>query len=101
MGHKLSPHDNELYQRVDEVLHFIWDPIGVAGIPAARGEYNSYLPLVFQMLKSGLKASQVASALNDFVTGNMNLAEDIERSKEVAKILTDWRDALTKKYDAR
>jgi hypothetical protein len=39
MGRKLSPEQNELYKRVDEVLHYVWDSIGVAGEPHARDEY--------------------------------------------------------------
>ena len=48
MGTKLEPHDEELYRRVDEVLHYIWDPIGVAGAPMARDEYYAYLPQIFR-----------------------------------------------------
>ena len=51
MGKKLEPKDEELYRRVDEVLHYILDPIGVSGIPQARDEYYSYLPGVFQLVK--------------------------------------------------
>lgn len=41
MGHKLSQADMDLYRAVDEVLHFIWDPIGVRGFPEARDEYHA------------------------------------------------------------
>ena len=30
MGSKLSPHDMRLYRAVDEVLHYVWNPIGCA-----------------------------------------------------------------------
>ena len=50
MGQKLPPDQMELYRRVDEVLHYLWDPIGVAGAPEARDEYYSYLPHVFSLL---------------------------------------------------
>ena len=42
MGRGISSLDEELYRRVDEVLHYLWDPIGVAGIPEARDEYYGY-----------------------------------------------------------
>ncbi len=32
----------ELYQRIDEVLYYVWDPIGVSDEPCARAEYSSY-----------------------------------------------------------
>jgi hypothetical protein len=50
MGQKLNPKENELYKRTDEILFYIWDPIGVSPDPYARDEYLSYLPQVFQML---------------------------------------------------
>ncbi len=51
MGQKLSLSELELYRRTDEVLHYLWDPIGVAGIPEARDEYHSYLPVVFSLVE--------------------------------------------------
>ena len=53
MGQKLPPDQLELYRRTDEVLHYIWDPIGVAGDPYARDEYDSYLPHVYSHLLKG------------------------------------------------
>jgi hypothetical protein len=32
--------DRDLYRMVDEILHYVWDPIGVAGEARARDEYN-------------------------------------------------------------
>jgi hypothetical protein len=40
MGRKLTDTELELYRRVDEVLYYVWEPIGVASSPAAHG----YLP---------------------------------------------------------
>jgi hypothetical protein len=63
MRTKLNPHNKELYRRVDEVLHYIWDPIGVCGIPEARDEYNSYLPQVFSMLKANAPEQELINFL--------------------------------------
>lgn len=49
----LSKNKNELYSRIDEVLHYVWDPIGISGVPEARDEYHSYLPVVFGKVKRG------------------------------------------------
>ena len=43
MGQKLPPCEAKLYRHCDEILHYIWDPIGVAGRTGARDEYDSYL----------------------------------------------------------
>ena len=53
MGQKLVPNDLALYRGTDEVLHYIWDPIGVAGCPYARDEYHGYLPRVYSLLIAG------------------------------------------------
>jgi hypothetical protein len=33
---------NNLESAINEVLHYIWDPIGIQDMPAARDEYESY-----------------------------------------------------------
>lgn len=43
--------DNELKNRVDEVLFYIWDPIGVSHEPCARWEYKSYIPQVLRLIE--------------------------------------------------
>jgi hypothetical protein len=50
MGQKLNPVENEIYKRVDEVLYYLWDPIGVSPDPEARDEYYSYIPEIFSLL---------------------------------------------------
>lgn len=51
MGQKLGDTELELYRRVDEVLYYVWDPIGVAPNAVTRDEYQRYLPEVFAMLQ--------------------------------------------------
>ena len=53
-----------LYNRVDEILHYVWDPIGVAGIPEARDEYDSYLAHVVELLRTGVPAERIAEHLH-------------------------------------
>lgn len=53
VGRIFNTKDNELYKRIDEILHYIWDLIGVAEIPQCRDEYQPYLPKAYQLVKSG------------------------------------------------
>lgn len=62
-GQRLGAADAEFYRRVDEVLHYLWDPCGVAGEPYARDEYYSYLPRVFSALKAGAGVEEIAEML--------------------------------------
>jgi len=94
MGTKLSPPDEELYRRVDEVLHYIWDPIRISGIPMARDEYYSYLPNVFSLLKANVEAEPIAKYLFEVSTDRMGLNENREKDSEVAKILLDWKETI-------
>jgi hypothetical protein len=41
-----SKYEQDLLTRINEVLHYIWDPIAVRGEPNARDEYDSYVPPV-------------------------------------------------------
>ena len=100
MGRKLSPFEKELHQRTDEVMHCVWDPIGVAGIPQARDEYGSYLPQVFSMLIERKREDEIAEYLTGIEANRMGLTPASEKASQVASILTDWCETLRGKYDA-
>ena len=94
MGEKLSPPDLELYRAVDEVLHYVWDPIGVSTIPQARDEYHSYLPNVFGCLRNGESSQSIAAYLNAVTTNRMGLSANAQHDLKVAEILIDWQDSI-------
>uniref|UniRef100_UPI003F4960A5 hypothetical protein n=1 Tax=Cupriavidus necator TaxID=106590 RepID=UPI003F4960A5 len=84
----------ELYRRVDEVLYYVWDPIGVARSPAARNEYQGYLPEVFSMLLQGADASTIAAYLDAVATDRMGLHDQGQHSKRAAELLLDWKTEI-------
>lgn len=92
-----GPRDLELYSRIDEVLHFIWDPIGVAGIPEARDEYDGYLPQVFRLLKENTGEERIASHLLGVATHDMGTVADPSRARMAASALVDWAKTLAEK----
>lgn len=101
MRQELSPEHKELYQRVDEVLHYLWDPIGVSDVPEARDEYHSYLPHVFSLLVRRATTQEIVDFLDDTATQTMGLANTErgrECSKEVVSILENWRDVIHERY---
>lgn len=98
MGKKLSPPDQELYHRVDEVLHYIWDPIGVSSAPTARDEYYSYLPRVFGLLKVNADVGQIADYLFEISTKQMGLAGRHAHDLQVAEVLLDWKATILGKH---
>jgi hypothetical protein len=62
---KQSKMREALHMRASEVLHYFWDPIGIAGIPATRGEYDFYLPKLVEMLIAGDSERLLARYLMD------------------------------------
>jgi hypothetical protein len=94
MKTKFSPPDDALYERIDEVLHCVWDPIGVSGVAAARDEYQSYVPAILGLLKDSADAERIAAHLNDITSKRMGLNEDGKKALSVARILLGWKKAL-------
>ncbi len=91
MGRSLSPTNEELYRRIDEVLHYFWDPIGVAGIPGARDEYDAYLSHVFSLLQAETGADEIADYLTGISTQSMGLGNNRERDRHTAALLLEWK----------
>ena len=48
---------------IRRVLIDEWDPIGVRGVPAAVGEYDSYIGRIYQILKGSRSADDLADYL--------------------------------------
>ncbi|MEY2562272.1 MAG: hypothetical protein QOH88_465 [Verrucomicrobiota bacterium] len=90
----------ELYRRVDEVLHYIWDPIGVAGTPEARDEYYSYLPHVFSLVQSAAPREEITTFLLTTASEDMGLIgrhQLRKRAEEVTEILERWRHVIAER----
>ena len=98
MGTKLISKDAELYQAVDEVLHYIWDPIGISDVQRARDEYHSYLPQVFELLCQGAAPESIASYLGKMTTESMGLSVNAKHDLRVAGLLIDWKEAIDEKF---
>lgn len=94
MGQKRSPQDAELYRRVDEVLYYLWDPIGVSEIPSARNEYYGYLPQAFSLLKSSPNGTDLEKYLLSVAIDRMGIEGSsalLLRTQQVVEILFDYK----------
>jgi hypothetical protein len=89
-----SNYEKELYQRVNEVLHYIWDPIGVRGEPNARDEYDSYVPQIYSLLQRDAAAEEIATHLDRIATEDMGLNSNKKHALLTAQTLRDWRAKL-------
>ena len=94
MGKKLPPQEMKLYRQTDEILHYMWDPIGVAGIAQARDEYHSYLPQVFQLVLKNETKEKIASYLVEIEENGMGLTPNREAALEIAEVLLNTKEAI-------
>ncbi len=97
MGHELPPREAYLYKRCDEVLHYIWDPIGVAGAPGARDEYDSYLPQVFALVRASSQLEPIVYYLVSVEQDSMGLPGNLDRSRLAAGAHVGWREWIWKR----
>jgi hypothetical protein len=68
-------------EAVRKVLLWDWDPIGVAGIPAAVDEYDCYVAAVAQMVVAGKSAADLAEHLVRIEVDRMGLGGDHDRAR--------------------
>jgi hypothetical protein len=92
MKEKLSTREKELYRRTDEILHYLWDPIGVSDIPQARDEYYSYLPGVFARLIENSKDHEIAVYLVKVEEESMGLTPNKEKALNIAQVLIETKE---------
>ncbi|SJZ31684.1 hypothetical protein SAMN02745126_00238 [Enhydrobacter aerosaccus] len=62
-----------------------WDPIGVAGIPEAADEYDSYAFHLHSMLTAGATSEAVAEYLSWAVTSRMELTGNPAHDRDIAE----------------
>ncbi len=86
--------NGELQRRVDEILYYVWDPIGVSNEPLARGEYDSYVPLVFKLVLENDNIEPISEHLANIATSQMGLPADRKRCDHAAKLLLKHKKAI-------
>ena len=81
----MSPHQSELYQKIDEVLFYDWDPIGVSAMADwPRDEYGSYVHKVYLLALNSDLPEPIAGYLGE-VTEYIGLPIDSSPDIRVAK----------------
>ena len=87
----LMPNDNELWDRIEEVVHYIWDPIGICDIPDARNEYSAYVNEIYTRVKIG-DEEKVLEYMKWVVEDRMGMAWNHESAKKSSAIMMIWRN---------
>lgn len=94
MGKKLPPDQLELYKRIDEILFYKWDPIGVSDSDWARDEYQSYLPNVFAYAMESDSPEPIAKFLGVASTESMGLSAAPEHDWKIAELIIEVKEGL-------
>lgn len=83
----------ELERRIDEVLYYVWDPIGVSDEPCARAEYSSYTMTILKYVLSE-DLQKIAHHLKRIELDSMGLTSNSERNLMVANRLLEYKSAV-------
>jgi hypothetical protein len=94
MAISMNDQDQQLLRVVSEVLHYIWDPIQVSGVPQARDEYDGYVGPTYTLLRAGASEAEVSEHLYRIADERMGLSARRQKADEAASVLVDWRDFL-------
>jgi hypothetical protein len=94
MGSKMTEPDLTLYRIVDEILYYLWDPIGVANSAGPRDEYRMYVPKVFELVILADGPTLLAYLLSVERDG-MGLAGNSASAQQIAELLLAWRAKLS------
>lgn len=99
MNHKFSKFDDELYRRIDEVIHYMWDPIGISCHPGARDEYHIYLPEIYRLIKSE-EIATLKEYMKEIAATNMSLDDNTQSSINSAiTTMLEWKAYLESECD--
>ena len=96
MRYGLGPEDSRLHPAISEVLHYIWDPIGVAGIPEARDEYDGYVNDILSLLRSDATDAAIVDFLVEIETNGMGIERPRSNSVEAVALLLRWRALVSR-----
>ena len=94
MGKKLPPDQLEFYKRLDEILYYKWDPIGISDSDWARDEYQSYLPRIFSYAMENESPEPIAKFLGVVTTENMGLSSAAAHDLKIAELILEVKEGL-------
>jgi hypothetical protein len=85
----------ELIDRIDEVLYYKWDPIGVSDEPCSRGEYTSYAHSLLDSVISENK-QEIVDKLSKIESEFMGLTTNHSKNEIIAERLIKDKHAIEK-----
>lgn len=91
---RMELHYHELEKRIDEVLYYVWDPIGVSDEPCARNEYRTYVQGVLRQVIENDQPTPISDYLSKIVADSIGLPSNKEHDDHTAKLLLRYKKAI-------
>jgi len=82
------------YGIIRQALWNNWDPIGVRTFSEPKDEYDAYVPVIYNLLKSGASQAEIFDYLWTLETRHMGLEGDMRNTYEFSKLLVSILDNL-------
>lgn len=79
----MNAEDLMLYNQIDEILYFDWNPIGLSDMP--RDEYQSYTPSIFNLKKQEADVEAIARKLMEHELCILGMAGNIDECRLIAE----------------
>ncbi len=93
-----------VHERADEILQYVWDPIGVGHMAEARDEYGSYVPQVVRLLLEEKSQQELVRYLHEIESVHMGLSQTdatLAHTKKTADTLIAHFQWLKKKEPSK
>ncbi len=90
----MKKYNKELAKRIDEVLYYVWDPIGVSSDPCARYEYSCYVAGVLKLVKECCDSEPISNYFMSLASEKMGLNSDYQMCSIVAQLLLMHKQVL-------
>ena len=91
-SHHLSARGEKLLrQYIDELLFYVWDPIGLNDVPEARDEYAGYVDHIFSLLMRDDAEDKIPPALTHFASVSMGLGSGAGNERKVTEQLLAYK----------
>jgi hypothetical protein len=86
---------DKLKLEINHILWFDWNPLGLKEF-GPQDEYESYTPILLELLISGTEISHIADALFEIETKAMELVGNHQHCKSVAEKIFSYWEAIMK-----
>lgn len=94
MKKEMSIKEMEFLNRIDEILFYKWDPIGISETSCPRDEYQSYTPQAFKIALKSSSPEPLAEYLNKIATERMELKSAKEHDLRIAQMIMELKDRI-------